>query len=114
MDNWLYDLVVSGLDFILLIQTYRTPFFDAFFKFITFFGDEEAYLLVLPLFYLAINKQIGQRLAYLLVLSASINYFFKMLLSQILKLFLKSSLKMGILLQRTHNYKFWIGYQDYF
>jgi membrane-associated phospholipid phosphatase len=62
-----------GADIIIAIQAMHTPVVDGFFNIITSLGSEEFYLLLLPLLYWCIDKDIAQRLAYLLIFSAYSN-----------------------------------------
>lgn len=62
-----------GTDAVLWVQGFRTPFLDQFFKAVTFLGQEEFYLLLLPLIYWAISKRLGIRLAFILLPSAALN-----------------------------------------
>lgn len=59
---------------------FNYPQLAGFLDFISFFGDEEFYLLLFPLIYWCIDKRVGRDLAYLFVISLTINSFFKHLL----------------------------------
>lgn len=61
-----------------LQQTY--PQLAGFFDIISYLGDEEFYLLLFPLVYWCFDKRVGRDLAYLFVISFTINSFFKHLL----------------------------------
>ncbi len=54
----------------------------AFMRFISFFGDEEFFLIALPAIYWSINKQLGRQLGYIFLFSALINNITKNLLRQ--------------------------------
>ena len=56
--------------------------FDAFFAFFTFLGDEEFYLLALPLIYWSINRAVGVRLMVVFLLSGLVNQVAKHLAAQ--------------------------------
>jgi membrane-associated phospholipid phosphatase len=73
MQDWLLSLVPWGIEVIVWVQSHSTPFWDAFFKVVTFLGNEEFYLLLLPLIYWCVNKRIGISLGYLSLLSTWIN-----------------------------------------
>jgi membrane-associated phospholipid phosphatase len=81
MEEWLQSLVPWGADFIVWVQSFSNPFLDAVFKTVTFLGNEEFYLLLLPCVYWCVNKQIGVSLGYISLLSAWLNdvikYLFK-------------------------------------
>jgi membrane-associated phospholipid phosphatase len=77
MQSWLYDWVVSGLDTVLAVQAHRTDALDALFLTATTLGNEEAYLVAIPLCYWALHKRVGQHLAYLLIVTGFFNSFMK-------------------------------------
>lgn len=70
----LYEI---GIAFILFFQGLG-GWLTAPMKFFSFLGDEEFFLLIMPIFYWNISTTIGLRLGLLLLLSANINGFFKM------------------------------------
>ena len=59
-----------------------SPQADPIFRTITALGSEQAYLILIPLIYWAVNKRRGLHLGFLLVLSALLNYGLKDLFSQ--------------------------------
>jgi membrane-associated phospholipid phosphatase len=77
MADWFYDLVTGGVDFVLLVQSYRTPFLTVIFRVATFLNEEEFYLLLIPLIYWVIHKPFGRQVTYLIFLSNLINVFAK-------------------------------------
>lgn len=77
MEDLLLSLVPWGVEVIVWVQSYSNPFWDAFFKAVTFLGNEEFYLLLLPFVYWCIHKRIGISLGYLSLLSAWINSLVK-------------------------------------
>jgi membrane-associated phospholipid phosphatase len=77
MHDWLLSLVPWGIEVIVWVQSHSTPFFDAFFKVVTFLGNGEFYLLLLPLIYWCVNKRIGISLGYLSLLSVWVNSLVK-------------------------------------
>ncbi len=66
-------LVWWGTEAIVWIQIFRSDFWDTFFEIITFLGEEQFYLLYLPLFYWCVDKQLGVNLIYLSLLSTYLN-----------------------------------------
>ncbi len=77
MEFHLYQWVVDGEALIRQVQQLRSPWLDAYFRFATFLGNEEFFLLFMPLLYWCIHKAFGRRLAYLLMLSTYVNTFVK-------------------------------------
>ena len=77
--DWLYDLVVSGIELNVQLQTIRTPFLDTLFTIITMLGSEPFYLATLPFFYWSVHKGFGRKLAYLFIFNTYLNTFLKTL-----------------------------------
>lgn len=81
MGEWLGSLVPWGIEVIVWVQSMSNPFFNAVLKALTFLGNEEFYLLALPILYWCVNREIGIALGYLSLLSAWVNdvikYLFK-------------------------------------
>ncbi|MBN1660402.1 MAG: phosphatase PAP2 family protein [Anaerolineae bacterium] len=73
MDEWLESLIPWGTEALVQIQSYCPDWVLSFFRGITFLGQEEFYLLLLPLVYWCVNRRIGAGLAYLLMLSTWLN-----------------------------------------
>lgn len=73
MGEWLQSLVPWGTEAIIWVQSFSNEWLDAVFKFFTWLGYEEFYLLLLPLVYWCLDKQIGIALGYLSLLSAWVN-----------------------------------------
>ncbi len=71
------DLIQWGLGVVQWIQTFRNPVFDAFFLTINFLGEEEFYILFLPLFFWCLNKALAIRIGGILILSMYVNYTLK-------------------------------------
>jgi hypothetical protein len=67
------EVFTWGIEFNVWLQTFSNPFLDALFKAITFMGNEEFYLILLPLVYWCFDKRIGVRLTFLYLLGAYIN-----------------------------------------
>jgi membrane-associated phospholipid phosphatase len=72
-DTW----IEWGIAVINLAQSPNSNVIDALFRIITFLGDTEFFLVLLPLVYWTINKQLGMRLAALLLLSGYFNLVLK-------------------------------------
>jgi membrane-associated phospholipid phosphatase len=70
-----------GVDVVLWFQQ-ASPQLDAFFAFFTFLGDEEFYLLALPLIYWSIHRAVGVRLMVVFLLSGLVNQVAKNLAAQ--------------------------------
>jgi len=62
-----------GLDIIRTIQLVHGPTLDAIFKAITFMGNEEFFLILLPLIFWCVDFAVGARLAFAFLLSTYIN-----------------------------------------
>ena len=69
MGEWLQSLVLWGTDVILWLQTFRVAALDGLFVGATYLGEEYFYIGFLPLIYWCINKELGIRLSYLIMLS---------------------------------------------
>ncbi|MEE8391917.1 MAG: phosphatase PAP2 family protein [Anaerolineae bacterium] len=66
-----------GLDFIHTIQLVHGPALDAFFKAITFMGEEEFFMIVLPLILWCVDFAVGIRVGVIFLLSPYVNGVFK-------------------------------------
>jgi len=62
-----------GIDLIHTIQLVHGPTLDAIFKTITFLGEEEFFLILLPLMFWCVDFAVGARLAFVFLLSAYAN-----------------------------------------
>lgn len=62
-----------GIDLIHTIQLVHGPTLDAIFKAITFLGEEEFFLILLPLMFWCVDFAVGARLAFVFLLSAYAN-----------------------------------------
>lgn len=71
-----------GLNLIIAIQQYHTPALDAIFRAITFLGEEQFYILLLPFILWCVDFQLGIRLSIILILSSYINTDLKDLFKQ--------------------------------
>lgn len=67
------DMLRWGLDLIIAIQHYRGPWQDAFFRAVTFMGEEYFVLLVAPFVYWCLDKRLGVRMAFLFLVSSYLN-----------------------------------------
>lgn len=66
-------IMAWGIEVLRAIQTIQAGWLDAVFKIITFTGNEEFYLLLLPIIYWCMDNRLGERLAYLFLISVAIN-----------------------------------------
>jgi len=71
-----------GYLFIQGLQAYRNPFFDLLFQLLTFTGNVEFYLILLPTCYWMINKRLGTHFAVLFFASTYINLYLKVVVNQ--------------------------------
>lgn len=77
MNEFLMSLIPWGTEAILWIQSFSNPFLDGLLTAVTFLGEEEFYLVFLPLIYWCFNKRTGIRLAYAFLLSTYLNLLLK-------------------------------------
>jgi len=61
------------IDFIVFLQSLANDTVIAFFNFISFIGEESTYIVVLAIWYFAINKKLGQLFALTLGITALVN-----------------------------------------
>ena len=73
MDEWLESLVPWGTSVIVWVQSFVGQGVDPIFRFFTYLGREELYLVLLPLVYWCISKPIGVGLGYIVMLSTWLN-----------------------------------------
>jgi membrane-associated phospholipid phosphatase len=71
------DPSMTDASFIIWIQQYANPVIDAFFKAVTFLGNEEYYILSIPLFFWLYDKRFAMRFGLFFLLNAYINSFIK-------------------------------------
>jgi membrane-associated phospholipid phosphatase len=69
-----------GNNIIVSIQTVHNPVLDGFFNAVTFLGEPEFFLILFPLIIWSVNKSIGQRLAYLMLIGLTLNTWAKELI----------------------------------
>lgn len=67
------------MEFLRLLEAIRTPFFDAVFQFVTFFGEETLFMVIALGFFWCIDKKTGYLLLYVSFLGNIINTFLKLL-----------------------------------
>ena len=67
-------MTISVVEF---IQSFRSEFFDFFFSLISFLGEEYVYILIFAVVYYAIDKKMGEFLAFSLFVTAGINTIIK-------------------------------------
>lgn len=71
-----------GLDVIRAIQMLQGPALDAIFKALTFLGDEEFFVIFLPLFFWCVDSAVGVRLTFVFLLASYFNFGLKELFAQ--------------------------------
>lgn len=71
------------------------PQLKDFFRFISFFGQFEFFLILVPLLYWSVHKKVGKHLTYLLVISLSLNTIFKHAIRAPRPFWLDASLKLA-------------------
>ncbi|MFC1930228.1 phosphatase PAP2 family protein [Chloroflexota bacterium] len=76
------SLLQWGINFIIGIQQIQSPVVDYVFRTITFMGEEEFYLLLLPLIFWCIDFGLGVRLTIIFLLSSWLNINLKDLFQQ--------------------------------
>ena len=84
-----------GINLIVFVQQIHGPALDGIFRAITFLGEEEFYLLLLPLLLWCVNLAFGARLAVLFLLSTYITVGLKDLFQQPRPFDLESSVKLS-------------------
>lgn len=67
------------MEFLRLLEAFRTPLFDAIFQFFTFFGEETIFMVVALGIYWCIDKKAGYLLLYVSFLGNLLNTFLKLL-----------------------------------
>ena len=77
MSEFLMSLIPWGTEAILWVQSFGNSFLDGLLTAATFLGEEEFYLVFLPLIYWCFSKRLGMRLAYACLLSTYLNLFLK-------------------------------------
>jgi len=65
------------MNIINFLQSIQTDWLTSFFKFFTFFGDKEFYIMVLPLFFWLWDKDKALKLLFILLPSLLLNFYFK-------------------------------------
>lgn len=70
-------LIQNGVNWIIAIQSLG-GWLEAPMKFFSFLGTQDFFFLVLPLVYWSIDSRLGLRVAFTLIASASLNYYFKL------------------------------------
>jgi membrane-associated phospholipid phosphatase len=75
-------LYLWGIEVIESMQALGGPFLNALFKAVTFVGNEEFYLLLLPCVFWCIDERLGSKLIYLLLIAGFINFALKELFAQ--------------------------------
>ena len=65
------------IDIIIWLQSFMNDFWDFFFNFISFLGEEYVYIVILGIYYYAVDKKVGIFLAFTLFLTGVINTVLK-------------------------------------
>lgn len=89
------EVLQWGVDVILAIQKFRTPFLDSLFTLITSLGDGLFYFLILPYLFWCIDSRISAKLIIIFCLSFWVNAEFKNLLDQPRPFNIDLSVKIG-------------------
>lgn len=84
-----------GLDIIIFIQKIRSPFFDEFFQFVSFFGTHVFYMLLLAFLYWCHDKKYAARIFILFLISGWSNTVLKDLINHPRPYNLNPSVKIG-------------------
>ncbi len=77
MRELLLSLLPWGYSVIELVQNFRSPLLDYFFRGVTFLGDAGGYLILFPLIFWCVDARVGRRLAFFVLGSLSVNSTFK-------------------------------------
>ena len=77
MHDFLMSLIPWGTEAIAWVQHFRTPILDSLFKALTFLGEEEFYLILMPLIYWVVDKSLGARLVFAFLPGAYLNNWLK-------------------------------------
>lgn len=75
-------LIATGHDLIVAFQTLRNPFLDALFRILTFLGEEEFLLVLLPAIWWLIDRALALRLMMLFLVATWLNHAAKAILAQ--------------------------------
>lgn len=84
-----------GVDLIVGIQQIHGPVLDSIFRAITFLGEEEFYLLLLPLLFWCVDFGVGARIAIIFLLSSYLNVCLKDLFQQVRPFELEPGVKLA-------------------
>ena len=69
------------IEIVEFIQSLQNGFFDLFFNFISFMGEEYVYIILLTIVYYAYDKKLGEMLGYVLIVSTALNTILKHIFS---------------------------------
>lgn len=76
-DSTFVESFFHSKDFLIWFTDVQTPFLNFFAQIFTFMGNEEFYMLILPLVFWCFSKKVGFRLLYVFILSVYVNSFIK-------------------------------------
>lgn len=79
MEQFLRSLIPWGTEAIVWVQSFRNGLLDVFFNGVTLLGEEEFYLIFLPLIYWCVDKGVGIGLAYISLSSIYLNSVLKLI-----------------------------------
>ncbi len=77
MYEWLASLIPAGTAFILNVQQWSNPFLDRLFLTATYLGVEQFLVFLVAFLFWCVDRQLGARLAYLILVNAYVNSFLK-------------------------------------
>ncbi len=84
-----------GINVIIVVQKIRSPFFDSFFSFVSFFGELIFYMALLPFLYWCFDKKSAARIFVLFLISSWVNTVLKDLINHPRPYNLNESVKIG-------------------
>ena len=70
-------MIILTIDIVMFLQDFRNGFFDFFFSFISFLGEEYVYIFFFGIIYYTYDKKMGEFLAITLGISATVNTIIK-------------------------------------
>ena len=74
---YIREVIILTIDVVIFFQEMRNGFFDFFFNFISFLGEDYVYILIFGIVYYAYNKKMGEFMAISLGVSAAVNTIIK-------------------------------------
>jgi membrane-associated phospholipid phosphatase len=77
MEEFLRSLMPWGADVIVWVQQFSNSALDALFKFATYLGKEQFYIMAMPILYWCVNKYLGRAIGVVFLFSEYVNSFLK-------------------------------------